>query len=171
MEKDDLTEFLEWWLEHKPTCPPAKNAIVQEGDLSGVVLYRKGQFQVELFIVKPNVTIVQHVHPNVDSYEVNLTGDIDFYCDGVLHTSGKPVRVKTNSWHGGYFGPQGGSFLSIQKWLNGIEPDFVGNDWKDHIGSLNYDNSTLIQGESNGNTNEKNSTNEETNEKDANEKG
>jgi hypothetical protein len=47
----------------------------------------------------------------------------------------------------------------------------VGNDWKDHIGSLNYDNSTLIQGESNGNTNEKSSTNEETNEKDANEKG
>ena len=170
-KKDDLTEFLEWWLANKPICPPNNNAIVQEGDLFGVVVYRKEQFQVELFIGKPNISIVQHIHPNVDSYEVHLAGNIDFYCDGILYNKGTPVRVKPDAWHGGFFGPEGGSFLSVQKWLNGIKPSFVGNDWKDNIGSLNYDNSTLIQGALNGNTNEKSSTNEETNEKDANEKG
>jgi quercetin dioxygenase-like cupin family protein len=149
--KDDLTEFLEEWLTNKPTCPPDTGGIIHQGDTSGVVLYRKGQFQVELFIVKPNVEIVQHVHPNVDSYEVHLTGDIEFYCDGILYNTGVPVRVKPDAWHGGFFGPRGGSFLSVQKWLNGVEPKFVGDDWEDHNGNLNYDRSTLKQGDSNGN--------------------
>jgi quercetin dioxygenase-like cupin family protein len=171
LEKDDLTEFLDWWLANKPTCPPNEHAIIQQGNTSGVVLYRNGQFQVELFIVQPNVEIVQHIHPNVDSYEVHLAGDINFYCDGILYNDGKPVRVTTNAWHGGFFGPQGGSFLSVQKWINGVSPKFVGDDWVDHSGNINYDRSTLTQGELNGNTNEKSSTNEETYEKDANEKG
>jgi len=169
--KDDLEEFLEWWLEHKPTCPPITKPIIYEGDTRGVVLYRQGHFQVELFIVKPNVEIVQHIHPNVDSFEVHLAGDINFYCNGTLFNDGKPVRVKPESWHGGFFGPQGGSFLSVQKWLNGVEPTFVGDDWKAHDGSVNYNASTLTKGKQYGSTNEKSSTNEKTNEEDANEKG
>jgi len=33
------------------------------------------------------------------------------------------------SWHGGIFGKKGGCFLSMQKWLNGVPPSFVGHDW------------------------------------------
>jgi len=167
--KDDLTKFLEWWLDNKPTCPPCDKPIIYEGDTRGVVLYRHGQFQVELFIVKPNVEIVQHIHPNVESYEVHLAGNIDFYCDGVLYNQGIPVRVRPESWHGGFFGPQGGSFLSVQKWLNGVKPTFVGDDWKAHDGSVNYDESVNNKEKLNGNIQK--STNEKTNEKDANEKG
>ena len=167
--KDDLTEFLEWWLETKPTDPPFNGSIIYQGDTTGVVLYRKAPYQVELFIVKPNSIIKQHIHPNVDSYEVNLSGNVVFECDGIKHSDCTPVRVKPESWHGGSFGTQGGSFLSVQKWLNGVEPTFVGDDWKAHDGSVNYNASTLTKGKQYGCTNEK--TNEETNEKDANEKG
>jgi hypothetical protein len=169
-KKDDLTEFLEWFLENSPVSPPKDNPILHQADTTGLVLYRKDNFQVELFICKPFATIVQHVHPNVDSYEVQIAGDITFYCDGVLRDTGGPVRVRPDSWHGGSFGPRGGSFMSVQKWLNGVEPKFVGDDWEDHIGSLNYHKSTLTQGDLNGNTNEKSCTNEKTNEENANEK-
>ena len=151
--QDDLTEFLNWWLEHKPTCPPNEQAIIHQGDTTGVVLYRDGCFQVELFIVKPNVEIVQHIHPNVDSYEVHLAGNIDFYCEGILYNKGVPVRVKPDAWHGGFFGPQGGSFLSVQKWINGVSPKFVGDDWVAHDKSVNYNESVTKKENTNGNDN------------------
>jgi quercetin dioxygenase-like cupin family protein len=143
VEKDDLKEFLDWWLENKATFPPEENSTIYQGDTTGVVLYKKAPFQVELFIVKPGKEIKQHIHPNVDSYEVNLAGYIEFTCDGKVYCDGKPVRVKPNAWHGGFF-PKGGSFISVQKWLNGVEPKFVGDDWVAHDGSVNYDESTKI---------------------------
>jgi hypothetical protein len=104
-------------------------------DTYGVVLYRQGPFQVELFNVKPNSEIVPHLHPNVDSFEVFLTGDIHFMCNGEWSYEQKLgesiTRVKPDSWHGGLFGERGGCFLSVQHWLNGVPPTFVGNDWVD----------------------------------------
>ena len=113
---------------------PLTDSITHAGVLSGVVLYRRGQFQVQLFILPPFTEIDLHTHPNVDSYEVFVSGDIDFICDGVLHNEnslGSSIRVGPNCVHGGKFGYNGGCFLSIQKWLNDVPPTSVGYDWKD----------------------------------------
>jgi quercetin dioxygenase-like cupin family protein len=141
---DDLEVFLHWWLNARPINTPADNALIYQKDTHGVVLYRQGQYQVELFTVEPNSEIVPHIHPNVDSYEVFVGGDIKFICDGVEyaeHKLGMPIRVKPNSWHGGKFGKRGGCFLSVQKWLNGVSPTFVGNDWKDKDNKTSYKDS------------------------------
>jgi quercetin dioxygenase-like cupin family protein len=133
-EFDDLAQFLEWWLVNRPINVPQNNAITQAGVIYGLVLYRQGPYQVQLFIMPPNSTIDDHIHPNVDSYEVYLGGDINFRFDGEMFAPealGTHVRVKPNCWHGGLFGPRGGSFLSVQKWLNGKEPTTVGDDWHD----------------------------------------
>ena len=39
------------------------------------------------------------------------------------------MRVRPNDVHGGVFGPGGGVFLSIQHWLNGVEPHCVARDY------------------------------------------
>ena len=134
-QKDVLEEFLHWWLQNRVICPPLDNSLTHIKDTYGVVLYRQGPFQVELFNVKPNSEIVPHLHPNVDSFEVFLTGDIHFMCNGEWSYEQKLgesiTRVKPDSWHGGLFGEKGGCFLSVQHWLNGVPPTFVGNDWVD----------------------------------------
>ena len=134
-QKDVLEEFLHWWLQNRVICPPLDNSLTHIKDTYGVVLYRQGPFQVELFNVKPNSEIVPHLHPNVDSFEVFLTGDIHFMCNGEWSYEQKLgesiTRVKPDSWHGGLFGERGGCFLSVQHWLNGVPPTFVGNDWVD----------------------------------------
>lgn len=144
MEFDDLEAFLQWWLAVRPINTPPDNTLIYQKDTHGVVLYRQGQYQVELFTVEPNSEIVPHIHPNVDSFEVFVSGDIQFMRDGVVFdqtTLGDQIRVKPHSWHGGLFGKRGGCFLSVQKWLNGVQPTFVGDDWKDKDNRASYKDS------------------------------
>jgi quercetin dioxygenase-like cupin family protein len=135
---DDLEFFLNYWLSSRPLFPPETTPTNQNGNLSGVVLYRDNEYQVQLFIVKPNSVIEPHIHPNVDSFEVYVSGDIRFMCDDIWYDepqSGQVIRVKPNSYHGGEFGERGGCFLSVQKWLNGVPPTSVGDDWHDKQGN------------------------------------
>ena len=78
---DDLEAFLHWWLANRPMNTPDNWALVHQKDTHGTVLYRQGQYQVEMFTVEPNSEIVPHVHPNVDSFEVYIGGDIKFMCN------------------------------------------------------------------------------------------
>ena len=131
---ESLEKFLHWWLSARPMNTPNELPTNFNGTLSGAVLYRQEPYQVQLFIVQPNSDIEAHIHPNVDSYEVYVGGDINFMCDNVEYKNnaiGNCIRVKPNSWHGGKFGERGGCFLSVQKWLNGVIPTSVGNDWHD----------------------------------------
>ena len=141
MELDDLENFKNWWLETRPFNTPQTNVLSHVADTYGVVLYRKKPYQVELFNVKPNSEIPAHIHPNVDSYEVFICGDINFMRDGSWQEGkilGDTIRVYPHTWHGGKFGERGGCFLSIQKWLNDVEPKFVGDDWVAKDGGISY---------------------------------
>jgi hypothetical protein len=99
-------------------------------DVTAVTWYRSGFFQVEMFIVPPNYIIPEHTHPNVESYEMYLGGDIGFshsgrWVDesilvrvpGSTDNKGALIKVLTTDLHGGVFGPRGGVFMSIQRWL------------------------------------------------------
>jgi hypothetical protein len=143
---DELTDFMRWWRDIREiNINPYEKRMLHVGDTAGVTLYRKGQFQVELFIVKPNSVIIPHIHPNVDSYEDYLAGDIDFILEdklcNYLNVS-EPLRVYPNTWHGGVFGDRGGTFVSIQQWLNGVTPKFVGDDWVGKDQTASYAEST-----------------------------
>jgi hypothetical protein len=134
-----LDEFLAWWLKYRVIKPPLNAPLNFDGVLHGVVLFRDTPWQVQLFTVPPNAEIPDHVHPNVDSFEVYLAGEIAFRHRGITVTPremwgdpslfGKTIRVRPDDPHGGSFGPAGGAFLSVQHWLHGVEPSSVGNDW------------------------------------------
>jgi mannose-6-phosphate isomerase-like protein (cupin superfamily) len=131
---DDLASFKDWWISNRVLNTPTISETNFNGSLSGVVLFRDGCYQVQLFIVKPDSVIEPHIHPNVDSFEVFIGGDIRFMCNNEWFEQniiGNSIRVYPNSWHGGEFGSKGGCFLSVQKWLNGVLPTSVGDDWHD----------------------------------------
>lgn len=146
---DDLTEFMLKYLNFDGDrfcdirVPKMDAQHFCEG-VTGIVLYRNPPFQVQLFLFGPNVTIPPHAHPNVDSYEVYLRGFESFTLNGEIVLEepefnegkeglcllyGVTLRVKEGDFHGGKSCSDGGAFLSIQKWLNGIPPSSVGNDW------------------------------------------
>ena len=144
---DDLTTFLEWWIDAGQRInTPLDRSIHFVENLTSTCIYRHEPFQVEFVTVKPDTYIPPHTHPNVDSYEVALRG-IEFYSDGktvlpmwfanqkdqnsnlsIAHYN--VIRVLPESGHSAKAGPEGGCFLSVQQWLNGVEPSAVGMDWK-----------------------------------------
>lgn len=131
---DVLHQFLLYWLKNRDFSPPVDDVVTHfHGKASGSVLYRKGSFQVQLFTVAPNVEIPDHIHPNMDSYEVHVGGDIAFRLNGSYELEQMPglagvTRVLPNAFHGGSFGKRGGLFLSVQHWLNGVAPSSAGED-------------------------------------------
>jgi hypothetical protein len=113
------------------------------GPILTVTLHRVRPFQAELVIVKPGgVGFPEHLHPNVDSFEVILGGDIVFTRNGVvepLSLKWPEVRdrgalgalhIPHTDWHGATVGPAGAAFISCQHWLNGVTPTTVGADWE-----------------------------------------
>ena len=112
---------------------------MRAGGHSGVALFRRGTWQVQLFVCDPNSEIVDHIHPNVDSIEVYVGGDVYFrhswktiLTPEIIATPDfhdLSIRVRPQDWHGASIGPRGGSFLSLQHWLHGVAPISVHLDW------------------------------------------
>ena len=76
-KEDSLSQFADWYLNSgdiKRIYAPHNDQLLFIDGVSGVVLYRRDNFQVELFICEPNVDIPVHTHPNVDSFELFLCG-------------------------------------------------------------------------------------------------
>jgi hypothetical protein len=140
---DYLEQFASWFHQQPMilSCPFEGAAFV--GDFAQLVLYRQGQYQVQLGLGKSFAEIPDHRHPDVDTILVYLTGEIYFRLDGkdawergsVVKTSdnlsshrGRALRVIPGMLHGATFGETGGAFLSIQHWLQGT-PKSVETNW------------------------------------------
>lgn len=115
-----------------------ENPIRDYGTVTTIVLHREGQFQTELVISHPNSPEWpgEHRHPNIDSIEVEV-----FDCHGLTRNGevvAKPdlvyegryfVHLLPTDFHGSKASRHGISLLSNQKWLNGVKPSSVGEDW------------------------------------------
>lgn len=147
---DRLTEFARWWMGAKAVAPPLDNLYMLAGCNTGIVLYRQPPWQVQFFICNPGGEIPDHTHPNVDSYEVYVGGDLYFRHLGKTIITPKMVeagidplslyiRVIPTDSHGASVGPRGGAFLSIQEWLNGEAPTSVHLDWSGEPLDVNHE--------------------------------
>jgi hypothetical protein len=145
---DELEGFLQWFLNGGATsigAVPLLNAVHSIESVWSVTWYRQPPFQVQMFIVPPNYVIPEHTHPNVDSFEVYIGGQIRFSHSGewviseedfttpterdLARKRGATIRVRPGDLHGGIFGPAGGVFMSVQQWLHGVDPHCVAADY------------------------------------------
>ena len=157
---DPLDAFVTWFLNSSPTLGeiPMHETVRYIEGVASVLWFRLGQFQIQQFIVPPNHVIPEHIHPNVDSYEVYGGGHLKFTKNkewilfddhledvnerGINKAAGFIVRVKPTEWHGGCTGPNGAVFWSVQHWLNGVKPHCVACDYtgptmgKDHLSQV-----------------------------------
>jgi len=135
---DELETFCVNFLKKAPVigAVPFAGAVSMIENVTSILLYRKGQFQVQMFAVPEGTVIPEHTHPNVDSIEVYVGGNIRFSHSGkyvyredelfengpmgLASRRGLTIRVHPNDLHGGTFGKGGGVFLSVQHWLNGV---------------------------------------------------
>jgi hypothetical protein len=145
MTYNTVEEFAKWWLSHGCTIrPPFKNPVFTTDIAYSLVLFREGQYQVELYICKPNTSSPNHHHPGVDSFFVYLGGNLEISFDGVLTQSlrdlqkegpngrhfllGQFITHPSSTGHSLEVFDEGGAFLSFEKW-NTQEPSSVTVNW------------------------------------------
>lgn len=143
---DNIEHFMNWWIGNR-SFVPTQDGVQFVGKHSMTTLFRQGQYQVQLCTCPPNSVISNHRHPNIDSFELYLGGDLiiiknDERFPPVLN--GPPLRLLPTDWHGGEAGPNGGSFLSIQYWID-KEPSSVHLNWEgEPIDEKHYEEITSI---------------------------
>jgi hypothetical protein len=172
--RDELDDFLAWFLGQGPALGkvPLLSTVYnfgkdnQGGHVMSGIWYRNKPFQVEMFVCSGPCIVPEHTHPNVDSYEVLLGGQIrisrngkwlipetyqeDIGEKGTSPYRGESIRINHDTPHGALVGPSGAMFFSVQHWLNDIEPHSVGLDWngitssKEHLDKLKFGTASFV---------------------------
>jgi quercetin dioxygenase-like cupin family protein len=144
-QHDDLYTFTRWFISECSSvpAPPFKDGVVRVGQFTGITLFRQPPYQVQLWTCDPNSNIPEHGHPGVDVVQIYLWGQVHLTHQGqpvvsddmMVEKEGKSaaygatIRVRPGETHGAKIGPMGGSFLTLQKWIDG-EPRSVDTAWE-----------------------------------------
>lgn len=138
MVRDTLAEFARDVLsmsfaDFRPPSDALRAYLIGSTEIHTLVLYREGPFQLEVITSAPNAGgshIPEHAHPNVDSIDVFLHGELG-PLSGILRLPfGAKKRIRHGVFHGASVGEAGSSILCIQHWLNGVSPTSIALDWE-----------------------------------------
>jgi hypothetical protein len=142
-----IEEFADWYRDNGyPIRPPFEDPVYVTDISYSYVLYREGQYQAELYLVRPNVTSPEHSHPGVENIIMLWGGNLHTTINGTAADYSKfyekPNDRGTNVLFGLYqpklteehthsisVGAKGGAFLSIEKWPEGVTPNSVTINW------------------------------------------
>jgi hypothetical protein len=143
-----LEEFAEWYKNQGfPIRPPFEDPVYTTDISYSYVLYREGQYQAELYLVRPNTSSPEHSHPGVENIIMVWGGDVSFSQEG-KYTDLSEHYTEANSQgtnklfgmcgpnlngtatHALFAGTKGGAFLSLEKWPEGKQPSSVTIHWQ-----------------------------------------
>jgi hypothetical protein len=145
---NNVEEFAKWYEDEGfPLRPPQLNSIFRTNNASALVLYREGQFQVELYIADNGGFTPEHSHPGVESIIMYLSGkgnttinnntvaDPTVYFDkinpdGTSVLFKQKLRLNPLDSHGLITYDTGFAFLSIEHWPDGVAPSSVTTHWE-----------------------------------------
>ena len=133
MRWNSVEEFAEWYKDNEyPIKPPVGEKIYVTDISYSFVLFREGQFQVELYLVKPNTFSPEHSHPGVDNIVLVWGGDIGHTAASILTPpfGVQGPTINNGSMHELHAGNNGCAVLSIEKWHDGIKPSSVSIVWE-----------------------------------------
>lgn len=148
-EKDDLYDYAQSIVKKGlADMNTPISGLQMFGNAACIVLDRSGDFQAELCIFPAGKNIPRHEHPDVDSIEIQITGSLRLFQNGIDMMRGRNLEEAKKLWHkvgirigakvdhSVEVGKDGAVFISCQRWNKG-NPDHIGHNWK----GTTYDNS------------------------------
>lgn len=137
-EWSSVREFARWWCDNgAPIAPPSETVNLSD-DATSFALFRRGQFQVELYLIHPSPNLPEHGHPDVEVIKMRL--DTFMWSQNqVLKTTSQEASstLFQDQTHGAGINfkendglDQGFGLLAFQKWKDGLKPTTVAARWK-----------------------------------------
>lgn len=137
---DSLEAFVDWYLDQRmPMMIPWNAPVVCSDDATAMCMFRKGQFQVELYLVHPQQFVPRHAHPNMEVITMLLAGgklcETTPDCANNMGEDWGFIgnKVESGAYHGGNTvssDKQGFGLLAFQKWDTDIEISTAATRWK-----------------------------------------
>lgn len=134
-----LEEFTEWYINNSiPFLIPNGTGSIVTDDATSICIFRKPPYQVEFYIIHPNVNIKSHSHPDIETFTVLLGGEKtttsgDFGTSNTFNRLGG-LKVPMNKLHGKFtedgYSHEGFAMLSFQRWRHGVEITSAALNWK-----------------------------------------
>lgn len=120
---DTIEDFVNWYINARfPLIPPWDSEIIRSDDATALCMFRKGAYQVELYLEFPGMYIKRHSHPGVELVIMELgcggrgvkgeLGASDMW--GTVYK-----KLTPGSWHGGEKTmalSEGVAILAFEKW-------------------------------------------------------
>jgi len=122
----DITEFCNWWIDNNmPVMFPTSPEVFMSDDATAICLFRKGRFQVELYLIHPNPIVPAHEHPGVEVIKIrNGKLGAKFIASSILHDGeahGSGMRLEAET--------KGFPLIAVQHWKT-REPTTIASMWK-----------------------------------------
>lgn len=146
LEWNSLRDFADWYLmSGKPICIPHNACVFSMDDATSVCLFRRGRFQVELYLNLPGYSIGQHKHPNMNVITMILGGGdtcgemhpifgVGMHQGRLMETlAGESHGNMTPNDHGGYV------MLAFEEWLGDVTPTSAAVDWDGKTAGQKHD--------------------------------
>jgi hypothetical protein len=122
----NVREFADWWVSAgMPLVFPAHTEVHLSDDATSTCLFKKGRFQVELYLIHPLPRVPEHEHPDVEVIKMRMGlpgGSMNFsdvLHNGERHGSGLRLEAET----------RGFPLIAFQHWLT-REPTTIASMWK-----------------------------------------
>ena len=121
----NVEDFADWWFRNgMPIKFQDSSEVFLSDDATSIALFRKGRFQVELYLIHPNPTVPVHEHPDVEVIKARLDGKKYPYLSNTLHNNeahGAGLVLEAED--------KGYPLLAIQHWLT-RDPTTIASMWK-----------------------------------------
>lgn len=123
---ETIEEFAEWWMQSRmPTIFPSNPIVYLSDDATAICLFRKGRFQVEMYLIHPQPGVPVHEHPGVEVIKIRAGGATKgtvasaVLRNGETHGSGMRLEAEVSGF----------PLLAIQHWLT-RKPTTIASMWK-----------------------------------------
>lgn len=130
---ENVDRFADWYIAAGlPFLPPINSEVFVVEDTTSYTIFRKGQFQVELYLIYPQPIVIEHEHPDVETVTIMLG---KYNKNGILDTFYRSDIQKNGDKHGTDFRVQKGRgfpLIVIEHWLKS-PPTTVASRWKGFI--------------------------------------
>ena len=138
---NSLEEFVDWYMleARMPWMIPFNAEVMESDDAVAICLFRKGNYQVELYLEYPENYVRRHAHPRMEVIIVDLGGGCFSAPDGNgMSTKWGNAKQKllAGEEHGGDIAhslAKGFIFLAFQKWEIQEEMSSASVQWKGEI--------------------------------------
>jgi hypothetical protein len=122
---NNVKEFADWWMQAgMPITFPPNPEVFLSDDATAIALFRKGRFQVEMYLIHPNPKVPEHEHPDVEVIKMRLGNRVVPLMSTVLHNGeshGSGTRLEAEE--------KGFPLIAFQHWLT-QEPSTIASMWK-----------------------------------------